>query len=446
MAKSPTRFPTAGVAERLPITLRAYRRAMSAATPLAALWLKRRLRRGKEVRERLPERHGQSSIERPAGPLIWLHGASVGELNAVFPLIEALRAQDIRVLVTSGTVTSASVARARLPQDVLHQFIPLDTPRFVARFLQHWQPDLALFVESDLWPNLIVAASLRRIPMVLVNGRMSEQSFRTWRSLKRTAAALLGKFDLCLAQSALDAERFSQLGMPVVHVTGNLKLDVPAPAADKDKLAALQAAIGDRPVLVAASTHPGEDDAIVEAHRRLRKTRSRLLTVIAPRHPERGPDILGAAQAAGSNGALRSTGALPDARTDIYVADTIGELGLFYRLAQVVFMGGSIVEHGGQNPIEAAKLGRAILHGPHVSNFADIYAALDAARGAEEIENVGHLTMRAGELLSDAAKRKAAGDAALRTVERLGGALSRTMSELGPYLLQLRLHHQAADA
>jgi 3-deoxy-D-manno-octulosonic-acid transferase len=434
------------VADRLPMTLRAYRRAMSAATPLANLWLKRRLRRGKEVAERLGERHGQPSLSRPDGPLVWLHGASVGELMAVVPLIQRLRSQDVRVLVTSGTVTSAKVVQDRLPDDVLHQFIPLDAPRFVGRFLNHWRPDLGLFIEQDLWPNLIQAAARRRIPLVLINARMSEQSFKGWRSLKRTAKALLGNFDLCLAQSTLDGERFSQLGMKSVHITGNLKLDVPAPPADPAALAAMGQAIMDRQILVAASTHPGEEDAIIEAHRRARKTRPRLLTIIAPRHPERGAEILSRAVAAGSRGMLRSRGVMPDVRTDLYVADTIGELGLFYRIAHLVFMGGSIVEHGGQNPIEAAKLGKPILHGPNVWNFADIYAALDAARGAEEVENIGHLAMRIGDFMKDAAARKAAGEAAMRTVERLGGALDRTFSELEPYLLQLRLGYQAADA
>jgi 3-deoxy-D-manno-octulosonic-acid transferase len=434
------------VAERLPMTLRAYRRAMSAATPLANVWLKRRLRRGKEVEERLTERHGQASLSRPEGPLVWLHGASVGELMAVIPLIERLMSQDVNVLVTSGTVNSAKVVQNRLPQEVLHQFIPLDTPRFVGRFLNHWKPDLGLFIEQDLWPNLIVSAARRRIPLVLINARMSEQSFKGWRSLKRTAKALLGHFDLCLAQSSLDAERFSQLGMKAVEITGNLKLDVPAPPADHAALVAMQQACKDRQILVAASTHPGEDDAVIEAHRRARKTRPRLLTIIAPRHPERGLEILERAVAAGSRGMLRSRGMLPDVRTDVYVADTIGELGLFYRLAQVVFMGGSIVDHGGQNPIEAAKLGKPILHGPNVWNFADIYAALDASRGAEEVENIGHLAMRVGDLMKDPAARKGAGEAAMRTVERLGGALDRTFAELEPYLLQLRLQYQASDA
>jgi 3-deoxy-D-manno-octulosonic-acid transferase len=434
------------VAERLPFGLRVYRKAMAAATPLAPLLLSRRLKRGKEDPERIGERRGEASLTRPPGALVWVHGASVGELLAVLPLIEQLRALDLNVLVTSGTVTSASVAQERLPSGVLHQFIPLDTPRFVFSFLDHWRPNLALFVESDLWPNLILSSSKGRVPLVLVNGRMSEQSFKGWRSAPKTAAALLGKFDLCLAQSALDGERFQELGARGVRVTGNLKLDVPAPPADEAKLTALTAAIGQRPAIAAASTHPGEEILIIDAHRRLRQRFPGLLTIIVPRHPERGRGILDFAVAAQMRAMLRSQDALPEPQTDIYIADTMGELGTIYRAAPVVYMGGSLVEHGGQNPIEPVKLGAAIVHGPHVWNFTEIYAALDAARGAAEVEDVDGLSERIGYWLADAAARRAAAEAAQKTVERLGGALKRTMAELEPYLLQLRLEYRAADA
>ncbi len=431
------------MAERLPFGLRVYRRAMAAATPLAPVLLSRRLKRGKEHPERVVERRGEATLPRPEGSLVWVHGASVGELLAVLPLIRQLRAQDLNVLVTSGTVTSANVAEERLPAGVIHQFIPLDAPRFVYQFLDHWRPSLGLFVESDLWPNLILTSSKGRIPLVLLNGRMSEQSFKGWRSVGKTAAALLGKFDLCLTQSALDGDRFQQLGARTVHVTGNLKLDVPAPPADDVKLQALKAAIGNRPVIAAASTHPGEEALIIDAHRRLRHRFPGLLTIIVPRHPERGRGILDFAVSAQMRAMLRSHDVLPDARTDIYIADTMGELGLIYRLAPIVYMGGSLVEHGGQNPIEAVKLGAAVVHGPHVWNFTEIYAALDAARGAAEVENVEQLTDRLGYWLADGHARRAAADAGQKTVERLGGALKRTMAELEPYLLQLRLEHRA---
>jgi 3-deoxy-D-manno-octulosonic-acid transferase len=427
------------VAERLPFTLRTYRRLAAAATPLAPLLLARRLKRGKEHPERIAERRGEAAVARPAGPLIWAHGASVGEMLAVMPLVECLRARNFNVLVTSGTVTSARLAELRLPAGAIHQFVPIDAPRFIARFLDHWRPNLTLLAESDLWPNLIMSCAERSVPLILVNGRLSEHSYARWRLLPATIATLLTRFDLCLAQSKGDAERYADLGAPRVSMTGNLKLDVPAPPVDEHKLAAMQAAIGRRPIVVAASTHAGEEALIIEAHRRLRASFGGLITIIAPRHPERGPGIVDIASVAGLSAVLRSRGHLPDRATEIYVADTIGELGTIYRLSPIVFMGGSLVRRGGQNPIEAAKLGAAILHGPHVDNFTEIYSALDEAHGAEEINDVNKLTVRFGAWLTDAKARRAVSDAARETVDMLGGALERTLAALEPYLMQLRL-------
>lgn len=432
------------MAERLPFTLRLYRRMTATATPFAPFLLARRLKRGKENAARLRERRGQASQVRPQGPLIWVHGASVGEMLAALPLITRLCEQRLNVLVTSGTVTSANLATERLPRGAIHHFVPLDTPRFVSQFIQHWRPDLALFVESDLWPNLILACSEARIPLVLLNGRMSEKSFKNWRNAPKSAAALLDKFDLCLAQSTLDAERFQALGAPRVRAIGNLKLDAPAPPADAGKLSALTNAIGARPVIAAASTHPGEDESVLEAHWRLRQHFPGLLTIIAPRHPERGRSIFDLAASARLPAALRSFNMLPGADTEIYIADTIGELGLLYRATGMVYMGGSLAAHGGQNPIEAAKLDTAIVHGPHVWNFKDIYTLLDAARGAVEITDAGQLTECFGYWLSHPEARQATADAARKTVERLGGALEHTMAEIEPYLLQLRLEHRVA--
>lgn len=434
------------MAERLPATLRLYRWATTAATPLVPLLTSYRARHGKENVARLPERRGEGSRGRPAGPLVWLHAASVGELLAVVPLIERVRAQRFSVLVTTGTVTSAALAERRLPPDVIHQFVPIDAPAFVARFLAHWRPDLALFVESDLWPNLILRCSELGIPLVLLNGRVSQRSFERWRRLPGTISALLRRFDLCLAQSPRDAQRYSDLGSPRLFTTGNLKLDVPAPPADARNLKELRVAIGGRPVFAAASTHPGEEEACIDAHRRLRASFPGLLSIVVPRHPERGADIASLAGGMGLKPARRSRGELPVASTDLYVADTLGELGVIYRLAPIVFMGGSLAAHGGQNPIEPAKLGAAILHGPHVGNFADIYAALDSARGAEQVTDAGKLAVRIGAWLADPPNRQAAGTAAQHTVEQLGGALERTLSALDPYLMQLRLERRSGHA
>jgi 3-deoxy-D-manno-octulosonic-acid transferase len=430
----------------LPLSLRAYRLATLAGAPLAGIVLSHRLKRGTEDPARLAERCGETKIARPDGPLVWIHGASVGEVAAIVPLIERIVAKEFKVLLTSGTVTSAMLAGQRLPPGVIHQYVPLDAPRFVARFLNHWKPDLGLFTESDLWPNLILMSAERRIPLILVNGRLSERSFNRWRSAPGMIAALLRRFDLCLAQTSAYAARYRDLGAPRISTTGNLKLDVPEPPADEESLSRLRSAIGDRPTVAAASTHAGEEITLIETHQRLRKTFPRLLTIIAPRHPDRGPGIIEIARDAGLAASQRSRGQLPGPQDDIYVVDTLGELGLVYRLAPIVFMGGSLASHGGQNPVEPIKLGAAVLHGPHVWNFAELYEALDAARGAEQIGDVGRLTVRVGALLTDAAERAAITGAARATVERLGGALDRTLAALDPYFMQIRLERSGSHA
>lgn len=430
--------------DRLPFALGLYQFATRVATPLASRLLARRVKHGKEHPERLAERRGAASLPRPAGPLIWVHSASVGEMLAVVPLIGRIQAQGFGVLVTSGTVTSAALAERRLPEEIIHQFVPLDAPSFVIRFLDYWHPDLALFVESDLWPNLILTCAARKIPLILVNGRVSERSFRRWRFIPRAIGALLNRFDLCLAQSNVDAQRFSRLGAPRISSTGNLKLDVPAPPADRPTLHRFNALIGLRAVVAAASTHVGEEAAIIAAHRQLHLKFPTLLTVIAPRHPGRGPGIAEIAEAAGLTVGLRSRGDLPKRDVDVYVADTLGELGLVYRLAPIVFMGGSLATHGGQNPIEPIRLGAAVLHGPHVWNFAEIYGTLDRAHGAELVANEEALTARLGAWLADPAARAAVADAGAQTVEKLSGALERTLAALDPYLLQLRLEQRAS--
>lgn len=430
----------------LPITLRAYRRLSAVLTPLAPVLIRQRLKNNKEDPARLDERRGISQIERPAGPLVWIHGASVGEVLAAAALIERLRALGMRILLTSGTVTSAEIIAKRFPTDIIHQYIPYDSPRFVARFLDHWKPSLALFIESDLWPNLIISAAKRRLPMVLINARMSQRSFPRWQKFSATIGALLGRFEICLAQSETDAERFSALGSRSVVVTGNLKLDVQAPPGDAVKLDKLMAVTRGRPIIVASSTHPGEEEIILETHKTLTSFFPKLLTVIVPRHAHRGADIAQMITVAGAQVALRSREELPHAGTDIYVADTMGELGLFYRLSPVVFIGGSLVPHGGQNPIEAVKLGASVVHGPHVFNFTDVYEALDGAGGAKLADSSEQLVKQLGQMLGNEAARDAAIEAGRRVVERLGGALDRTLHALEPYLMQLRLEAGAQDA
>jgi 3-deoxy-D-manno-octulosonic-acid transferase len=433
-------------AQPLPLSLHAYRALLTAAAPLAGVLLSHRLKRGKEDPNRLPERRGESTVVRPQGPLVWVHGASVGEIAAIIPLVERIVSKEFNVLVTSGTVGSAKLCEQRLPPGVIHQFVPWDSPRFIARFLNHWKPDLALFTESDLWPNMIVMSAERRVPLILVNGRLSERSFNRWRYAPATIAAMLRRFDLCLAQSPAYAARYRDLGAPRISTTGNLKLDVPEPPAERESLQALRSAIGERTTIAAASTHAGEETALVETHRRLRRTFPELLTLIAPRHPDRGRGIAEIATAAGLSATLRSEGRLPNGKDDIYIVDTLGELGLVYRLAPIVFVGGSLASHGGQNPVEPIKLGAAILHGPHVWNFAEIYSALDAAHGAEQVTDVGKLTVRVGAWLTDAAERTKVVSAARDTVAQLAGALDRTLAALDPYFMQIRMANRDSHA
>src|ERR1700712_364266 len=300
MQQSGARRPP--LADPLPMTLRVYRKLSSAMVPLSPALINRRLKLGKEDPARVDERRGVSADVRPVGPLVWIHGASVGEVLASAALIEKLRALNLRILLTSGTVTSAAIVAKRFPADVIHQYVPYDSPRYVARFLDHWRPSLALFIESDLWPNLILSSAARRLPMVLINGRMSQRSFPRWRRVSGTISALLGRFDVCLAQSETDADRFSTLGCPNVVTTGNLKLDVPAPPADAAKLERLMSMTRGRPIVVAASTHPGEEDILVETYRTLAGFFPSLLTVIVPRHPNRGEAIARMIETSGLHG------------------------------------------------------------------------------------------------------------------------------------------------
>ena len=422
-----------------PFSYRVYRALTDGARPIAHMMLLERSRRNKEDRTRLGERRGEATRSRPSGPLVWVHGASVGESLSLLPIIEALTAQDYSVVVTSGTVTSAQVLARRLPEGSTHQYMPLDVSSYVDRFLDHWRPDLAIFAESEIWPNMICQAHRRNIPLVLVNARMSPRSFRRWNKMRSLAHYLFTRFDLCLAQSQGDAERLVRLGAPRVTVTGNLKFDSVPPPASSAALASMNEFIGGRPVWLAASTHAGEELFAIEAHRRLAATYPDLLTIIAPRHPERGREIFAATARAGLRGSQRSLGLQPDSATDIYIADTIGEMGLFYRVAPIVFLGGSLVPHGGQNPIEPAKLGAALIHGPHIHNFTEVYAALEQAGGAYQINSADDLAATLDHLIHDGDARDEVAERGTNAVTAIGGALRRTMHEIAPYLLKMHL-------
>ena len=419
-------------ADRGRLKLAAYRSVTSLMRPLAPLLLGIRERQGKEDAKRRDERLGRATAARPQGTLIWLHAASVGETNAVLPLINRLAHDrpELSFLLTTGTVTSAGLAAQRLPARAIHQYVPLDAPEYVRAFLDHWQPNLAIFTESEIWPNLVLETGKRNIPLALVNGRISPRSYKRWRQNGGFSRPLFSSFDLIMAQNERLAERFGELGARHVIAAGNLKIDSPPPPADALEVQRLTAALGGRPVMVAASTHEGEEVLIAEAHRRLAREVEGFCTIIAPRHPERGTGIAEWLKGQGMSTVQRSTGALPTARSDIYVADTIGELGTLYALSPVSFIGGSLIEHGGQNPIEAIRHGSAVLTGPHWHNFKDAYDTLLRHKGAIEVRSADELAVQVARLIGDEAQLKQmniSADAALRV---MGGALEKTLTAL----------------
>lgn len=411
-----------------------YRRLSWAGSPLIHVWLRMRAKAGREDLPRLGERRGVASTARPPGPLIWVHGASVGEATSALGLIERLHCArpEVTVLVTSGTVTAAEVLVKRLPPGVIHQYVPVDAPAFVRRFLGHWRPDLALWLESELWPNLLTMTKDAGARIVLVNGRLSARSFRRWRLVPAAIGRLLRCFDLCIAQSKLDAARLQALGAGRVVYHGNLKQAALPLPHDEASLQALRQAIGTRPVWLAASTHPGEEELIADAHRRLHRAHPDLLTIIAPRHISRGNEIARRLRPLGSS--RRSEGLLPDDATEIYLADTMGELGVLYRSAPIVLVGGSLVPHGGHNPLEPARLGCAVLHGPHMHNFAEIAAEMDAAGAAQAVSNAEELTAAVEALLADAGRREDLSAEGLAYVEAHADVLDAVFRELKPFL------------
>ncbi len=403
--------------------LKAYAALMTLARPVVPLILSRRMKRGKENPDRLSERYGVTAVPRSGGFLVWFHSASVGETNAVLPLIHDLVKHDpsLNILLTTMTVTSASLAAKRLPEGAIHQFVPLDAPAFVKKFMDHWQPDMAIFVESEIWPNLLLGASESKKPLILVNGIMSKKSFKKWRSKEHMAQNLFGRFDMVFAQNEQLALWYHRLGAKHIRAVGNMKLDAPPPPVDIDKLAVLQRAVGQRKIFLAASTHDGEDAAMADAHILLRKTFPDILTIIVPRHPERGAAIAAMVAEKGLSIAQRSLKQQPGQGTDIYIADTIGELGLFYSVAPVAFIGGSLVSRGGQNPIEAVRLGCVVLTGPHYHN-QNQYIPLLAAGAAVEVNDAASLAEETERLWIDEDRQVAMKDRAMREVEKMSGA------------------------
>ncbi len=425
--------------------LTAYRWTGAAAYPLIGGYVAWRASKGKEEPARRRERYGFAAYPKPAGPLVWMHAASVGETNAVVPVIERILGFGINIVLTTGTVTSAKVAADRLGDRVIHQYVPLDLKPAVRRFLDHWAPDLAIIAELEIWPMTILELGSRRVPQVLVNGRLSDRSFKSWQKRASIAEALFENLAHVVAQSDLDAERFRALGARPVTVSGNLKVDAGPPPADEQALAELEKHLGHRDIWAAVSTHEGEETLAVGAHKLLRTRHPDLLTIIVPRHPERGEALAVQFTASGLKVARRSQGDAITADTDVLLGDTIGEMGLYLRLTEIAFVGRSLVGHGGQNPLEPAMLHTAVLAGQNVQNFRDTYQHLIDKGGARLVRDREMLAGAVNFLLNNERARRDMMAAGMAAVDDMKGALSRTMRALEPYIQPLVVKARLED-
>jgi len=422
-----------------------YRAITTVMAPAIRLTLDWRIRRGKEDAARLPERMGIASQPRPAGTLIWLHAASVGEAVSMLPIIAALQSRPGHtVLMTTGTVTSAAMMAERLPTGAIHQFVPVDRLAWVRRFLDHWRPNLALWCESEFWPNLLGEIAARQIPAILLNGRVSDRSFARWRHLPGVIKPLLSCFVLCLGQSERDASRLTQLGARSTACLGNLKFAAPPLLADVDALADLRQVAGTRPRWLAASTHDGEELMAAHVHRLLAPRFPGLLTIIAPRHPGRGDAIARDLAAQGFTLVQRSKGGRIGPEVEIYLADSMGELGLWIRLAPLVFMGKSLIGQGGQNPLEPARLRASVLFGPHMGNFIDIARRMREAGAASEVADEGELASAVAARLGDEEMMLREGEAAQIFASAEDGVLPAVVGAIDAWLAQGEEKHAGA--
>jgi 3-deoxy-D-manno-octulosonic-acid transferase len=414
-----------------------YSLAGAAAYPFIGGYIAWRTRKGKEDPKRRGERYGRPSRSRPHGPLVWFHAASVGETLAVVPLVRHVADHGVTVVLTTGTVTSAEVAEERLGASIIHQYVPLDLKPAVRRFLDFWQPDLAIIAESEIWPMTILELGARRVPQILVNGRLSDRSFTSWQKRHHLAEALFENLAHVIAQSETDGERFRALGARPVTVSGNLKVDTPPPPVDEAALAQLKLQIGKRKTWAAVSTHDGEEAVAAEVHTMLRGRHAGLLTIIVPRHPDRADALAAEMRAQGLDVARRSAGDKITSETDILLGDTIGEMGLYLRLTEIAFVGRSLTSEGGQNPLEPAMLDTAVLAGRNVQNFRDAYQRLVESGGAKFVRDRDMLAGAVNFLLNNEAARHEMIAAGAQTVEDMRGALQRTLKALEPFIQPL---------
>lgn len=422
------------MADTRPLPVSLYLGLARLAEPFYRSLHRRRVKNGKDDPARAGERFGQPVVARPSGQLIWVHAASVGETNSVLPLIKELTDKGHPVLLTTVTRTSAEIAEKTLPDGAVHQYAPFDSPRFLDGFLDHWRPALALLVESEIWPATFLALKERGCPVLLVNGRMSSRSQKRWSILSGAARYIFGSLDLTLPQSKHDGERFRSLGCEKVEFAGNLKFDSVVPEPSPIELEGLRQAVGNRKIWLAALTHPGEEEAAFEAHLKVLVKYPDALLVLVPRHPERRNEIMDLARQKGFSVSARSEGAPPALANQVYLGDTLGEMGLFYSLVKVAFLGGSVTDRGGHNPLEAIQFETALVSGTHVSNARIVYRDLWADNAVRKIEKADDLGREIIFLLENDAECAAQIARATKIIENGRGALERVLAHIDPYL------------
>ncbi len=418
--------------------LKTYSAVTRIVAPALPLWLKRRVAKGKEDPARIGERQGIASKPRPQGKLVWLHAASVGESQMLMPVILRILSENpnFHIVMTTGTITSAELLAGQLPRNAVHQYAPADHPKAVKNFLNHWQPDLAIFAESELWPNMIMQTKARNIPLALINARMSAASIERWgKRGKKSGAALLACFDLILAADTATANGLTWLSGREIEAAGNLKDAAPALTAHKDELKKLKAALGRRPIWCAASTHAGEEELISAAALEIKSQKPNALLILAPRHPERAAEVKDIFTKAGLNVLRYSSNTTPNDKADVYLVDQIGKMGLVYSLSNIAFIGGSLLDGlSGHNPLEPARLDCAVITGTHISSFADTYMSMLAFEAADRVLSPEELAPAILKYMQDTKARQAKADAAMKFAHSRDAVLDYVWDKLTPLM------------
>lgn len=415
--------------------------------PIIWLYMRWRVAIGKENPNRLCEKYGRATIPRPTGSLLWIHGASVGESLSALPLVDEIRKNfpDVTILMTSGTVTSSKILKKRLPPGVLHQFVPLDIDLYVARFLDYWKPDVVCWLESEFWPNLLAKLKKNHIPVVLVNARISPGAYKSWLKFRSFSTWILSCFKMCLASTEDVAEKLQELGAQNIKMPGNLKYAAGPLPIDNEALDHLRQALVNRVYWAAVSTHPGEEKIIAQVHKKLQEKIPDFLTIVVPRHPERGDILTEDFTQQGLKVSRRALDQDPSVSTDIYLADTLGELGLFFKSTAVVFMGGSFVPIGGHNPLEPAYFGATLIWGPHMFNFSEIERSFLEEKAAYKVHSAAELERLLLDLLLERKEDSQTGKRAKKVLQKHKGVLKKTLDYVSPYIQEARRLHDLEE-